>query len=72
MSPPSVRPRVLQPLYILQYTSLQLVLDLHAVEVGVQVQNLLLREVAHLHCVVEVEAGHYVRGDVGTDAEEGL
>jgi len=72
MPPASVRARVPQAFDILQNTPLQLVLDLHAVQVGVQVQDLLLRELAHLHVVVQVEARHDLLGDERADAEEGL
>lgn len=72
MPPPPIRPRIPQPLYILQHRPPQLVLDLHPVQRGVEVQHLVLRQLAHLHRPVQVEARHELGAGLGADAEEGL
>lgn len=72
MSPTPIRPRIPETLNILQHLSPQVVLDLHAVERGVELEDLCLREFTDAGGVVEVEAGHEAGGGEGTDAEEGL
>jgi hypothetical protein len=52
VSPSSIRARIPQPFDVLQDRPFQLVLDLHAVERGIEVQDLLLRQFAHLHRAV--------------------
>jgi hypothetical protein len=70
--PTPVRARIPQSLDILQHASLQLVLNLHSIQLRIQVQHLLLSELAHLHARVQVVPRHDARADGGPDAEKGL
>jgi hypothetical protein len=72
MSPSPIRPRLFQPLNIIQHLPSEIVLDLHVCEGGGDVEDLLVAELANFGRFVDVEAGEEAAGGVGADAEEGF
>jgi hypothetical protein len=67
----AITPYVPQPLDVVQHLSPLVVLNLHAGEVGCQIQELLVLELADLGALVYVVFGHDLGGDDGANAEEG-
>lgn len=72
MPPSSVRTNFPQTGNVLPHCSAQVVFDLEGREVCVQVEDLLVLKFAELHGLVEVEAGHDLARQRGTDAIESL
>lgn len=71
MSSSSVCSRIPQSFDIIQNASSQVVLDLHVCEGGGQVERLFRFQFGDFGTGVDMEAGHEVRGCLGTDTEEG-
>jgi hypothetical protein len=70
MSPPAIRPALSQPANIIEHLAAQVILDPHLGQRGVQIQDLLVGQVADFAGRVDVHAGEEVRRDVLADAEE--
>lgn len=72
MPPSAVRPRVPQPLDVVEDLPAEVVLDLHLGQRGRDVEHLLVGQLADLAGRVDVEAGEEARRGVRADAEEGF
>lgn len=68
----SVRPRLLQPLDIIQILSAEVILDLHVGKRGRDIEDLLVGQLADLAGRVDVEAGEQMGGCIPANAEEGF
>ena len=69
--PPSpVRPRIPQPLDILEYLPSQIVLDPHVRQSASEVEDLPGAQFVDCGCLVDVEAGEHAFGGVVADAKE--
>ena len=68
---PAITPDIPQSLDIVQHLPPLVVLDLHARQLGRQLQQLLVGQLADLGPLVDVVFGHDLGGDDGADAEEG-
>jgi hypothetical protein len=72
MSPSTVRPRIPQPLDVVEDLSAEVIFDFHLRESRSKVEDLLIRQFPDLSRWMDVKAREETGGDGGTNAKERL